>query len=326
LQLKQFLYFSNMPVIYQKTLKTTILLITSLICLTACGPKKKEKSKISFKSIEGITFLEVSRLQKNGLSYNEYGFHLSPDWKLRFVSEDSAALYSPIKKQYLNFPLALGTDSVFNTAHAFLKMKHMSKDSLVFELLEATGDSINLNKSRVTMRLFSENYIKNKLHTDIATLQRPSRKDSIYVKGLVDKANADIKKAFAASQPVQLISKSPQVTVVKKVTKPSYIDNNFSTDDDYLDPNYYITINNAYKEFDYIFSVTVDNKGVMHYNRPLIVLSDDPDFEKHYIKMSKAIMDSYLKLYLTTIPGQTLGMPHASTISLNVKGIMEAKK
>jgi hypothetical protein len=202
----------------------------------------------------------------------------------------------------------------------------MSKDSLVFELLEATGDSINLNKSRVTMRLFSEDYIKNKLHTDIATLQRPSRKDSIYVKGLVDKANADIKKAFAASQPVQLISKSPQVTVVKKVTKPSYIDNNFSTDDDYLNPTYNITINKAYKDFDYIFLVTVDSKGVMHYGKPLIGFMGDPDFEKHYIKMSKAIMESYLKLYLTTIPGQTLGMPHASTISLNIKGVVAAKK
>jgi hypothetical protein len=306
------------------TIKLFLLFFVPVI-FAGCGPKKKEKSKISFKSVQGITYLEVSRLQKNGLSYNEYGFHLSPDWKLRFVSEDSAALYSPVKKQYLNFPLALGTDSVFNTAHAFLKMKHLSKDSLVLELLEATGDSINLNKSRVTMRLFSEDYIKNKLHTDIATLQRPSRKDSLYVKGLVAKANKDIKKAFAASQPVQLISKNTNVSVEKRKAKPSYIDNNFSTDDDYLNPVYDIKINKAYQDFNYSFEATVDSIGVWHYNKPLIVFMGDADAEKNYIKVSTGIMNTYLKLFLKTVPGQTLGMKHASIISVNVRGLVAAK-
>jgi hypothetical protein len=310
---------------YLIIIRYTIALI-SLLCFSACGHKEKDRSKISFKSIEGITYLEVSRLQKNGLSYNDYGFHLSPDWKLRFVSEDSAALYSPVKKQFLNFPLALGTDSVFNTAHAFLKMKHMSKDSLVLELLEAAGDSINLHKSRVTMRLFSEDYIKNKLHTDIVILQRPSRKDTLFVRSLVEKANADIKKAFAASEPVKLMSRSPQVTVAKRVTKPSYIDNNFSTDDDYLDPTFDIVINKAYANFNYSFSAYVDSKGQMFYRMPLIDLAGDDDFKNHYIKMSTGIMNSYLKLYLTTIPGQTLGMPHTSTISIHVTGTIAAKQ
>lgn len=115
-----------MSVTYKNAL---ILLIASISTITACkyrsqGPGHGEKPITSFKSVEGITFIEVSRRQKsNGLSYNEYGYHLTPDWRLRFVSDDSAALYSPQKDAFFNFPLALGTDSVFNIAHAFLKMK-----------------------------------------------------------------------------------------------------------------------------------------------------------------------------------------------------------
>ncbi|QHS55579.1 hypothetical protein GWR56_08500 [Mucilaginibacter sp. 14171R-50] len=315
-----------MPAIYQKAIKPSLILISSLIFFTGCGPKKKEKFKISFKDVEGITFLEVSRKQNNGLSFNEYGFHLVPDWRLQFVSADSAALYSPVKKQFFNFPLALGTDSVFNIAHAFLKMKTMSKDSLVFALLETDGDSMNLNKSRVTMKLYSEDFIKNKLHTDVALLQRPGKQDTVFIRSLVNKANADIKKAFAASQPVQLISKNPNVTVDKNKAVPSLLDNKYSTDDDYLNPVYNIVINKAYQDFDYSFEAVVDSAGVWHYSKPLVVFLGDKKAEANFIKVSTAIMNTYLKLFLTTIPGETLGMKHASIISVNVKGITAAKK
>ncbi|MCO5937194.1 hypothetical protein NAF17_16735 [Mucilaginibacter sp. RB4R14] len=304
-----------------------ILLISGFIvlALAGCGPRKPAKSKISFKSVEGITFLEVSRKQNNGLTYNEYGFHLIPDWKLRFVSADSAALYSPQKGKFFNFPLALGTDSVFNIAHAFLKMKVLSKDSLVFQLLEAEGDSINLNKSRVTMRLFSEDYIKNKLHTDISVLQRATRQDTLYVRGLVAKANTDIKKAFAASQPVQLISTNPNVAVEKRKATPSLLDNKYSTDDDYLSPVYDIVIHKAYQDFDYLFEATIDAAGTWHYNKPLIGFLDDKVAEAAAIRATTGIMNTYLKLFLTTVSGQTLGMKHASIISVRVKGFVAAK-
>jgi hypothetical protein len=295
------------------------------LALASCGPSKPDKSKISFKSVEGITFLEVSRKQNNGLSYNEYGFHLLPDWKLRFVSADSAALYSPQKGKFFNFPLALGTDSVFNIAHAFLKMKVLSKDSLVFLLLEADGDSINLNKSRVTMRLYSEDYIKNKLHTDLATLQRAGKQDSVYVRGLIAKANADITKAFAASQPVQLISKNPNLAVNKQKATPSLIDNKYSTDDDYLNPVYDIVIHKAYQDFNYSFEATIDSAGTWHYNKPLVGFMDDKKAHDSYVRVSTGVMNTYLRLFLTTIPGSTLGMKHASTISVNVRGIVAAK-
>ncbi|RFZ91852.1 hypothetical protein D0C36_10405 [Mucilaginibacter conchicola] len=308
-----------------------LLLIATISTITACkyrgvGPGHGEKPIISFKSVEGITFIEVSRKQKsNGLSYNEYGYHLTPDWRLRFVSADSAALYSPVKDAFFNFPLALGTDSVFNIAHAFLKMKKMSKDSLVFELLEAQGDSIDIHKSRVVMRLFSEDYIKNKLHTDFKDLQRASKNDTLFVRGLVTKADADIKKAFAASQPVQMVSKKPFVTVVKRKTKPSLLDNKYATDDDYLTPVYDIVIHKAYQDFDYSFEATIDSAGTWHYNKPLVPFLGDEQVKDNYIKVSTAVMNTYLKLFITTLPGETLGMKHASTISVNVKGLTAAK-
>jgi hypothetical protein len=305
--------------------KKLIFLLTISAIITACGPNKPEKSKISFKSVEGITFLEVSRKQNNGLSFNEYGFRLVPDWRLRFVSADSAALYSPVKNKFFNFPLALGTDSVFNIAHAFLKMKVMSKDSLVFLLLEAQGDSINLHKSRVTMKLYSEDFIKNKLHTDAAVLQRPSKRDTAFVRDLVNKANKDFKKAFAASQPVQLISTNPNLAVVKQKAKPSLLDNKYSTDDDYLNPTYDIVIHKAYQDFDYPFEATIDSAGSWHYNKPLVGFLDDKEAEASFIRVSTGIMNTYLKLFLTTVPGQTLGMKHASIISVRVRGIVAAK-
>ncbi len=315
-----------MSVTYKNALP---LIITAVLAFAACkyrdsGPGHGEKPKISFKSVEGITFIEVSRKQKNGLSYNEYGYHLTPDWRLRFVSADSAALYSPQKDAFFNFPLALGTDSVFNIAHAFLKMKNMSKDSLTFELLEAQGDSIDIHKSRVVMKLYSEPYIK-KTGKDLKQLQAASRKDTLFVRGLVAKANADIKKAFAASDPVQLISKNPNLKVTKRKAKPSLLDNKYATDDDYLTPTYDIVIHKAYQDFDYSFEATVDSAGVWHYNRPLVPFLGDEDVKANYIKVSTGIMNTYLKLFMTTLPGETLGMKHASTISVNVKGIMAAK-
>ncbi|MFD0794790.1 hypothetical protein ACFQZX_14280 [Mucilaginibacter litoreus] len=306
---------------------STAFLTTFIACKYRPNtPGHGEKPTVSFKSVEGITFIEVSRRQTNGLSFNEYGYHLTPDWKLRFVSADSAALYSPVKDAFFNFPLALGTDSVFNIAHAFLKLKKMSKDSLVINLLEAQGDSIDINKSRVVMKLYSEDFIKNKLHTDASVLQRATPQDSAFVRKLVAKANTDIKKAFSASQPVQLISKIPNVNVVKRKTKPSLLDNKYSTDDDYLTPTYDITINKAYQDFEYSFEATVDSAGVWHYNKPLVPFMGDADAEKNYIKVSTAIMNTYLKLYLTTKPGETLGMKHASTISVNVKGMVAPRK
>ena len=225
----------------------------------------------------------------------------------------------------MNFPLSLGTDSVFNTARVFLKMKKMSKDSLLFDLLEPKNDSMNINGARVKMLLYSERFLKTKLQHDSLFLKRPNRKDSLFIAALAKQANADSTKAFAAQQPVQLISKNPLLIVTKQKAKPNDPENNFNTSDDYMNPTYDIKIYKAYQDFNDHFSVYVDAKGVMHYRKPLTIFFGDKEAEANYIKVTTAIMNTYLKLYMTTIPGQTLGIKHLTTISLNVIGIAHAQ-
>jgi hypothetical protein len=310
----------------RKTINALTLILLGIITIiyTSCNNASSSNSKkqlISFKSIQGIGYTEVQRLQKNGLAINEYGYQLEPQWQINFVSDDSASVYSPIKKRFLNFPLSRGYDSIFNTARAWLKVKKMNKDSLILEILKAKNDSIEVNGSKVLMTFYSDNYIKNVLHSDTATLRRPSRRDTQFVRSIVEKANKDITKAFAARQAVTFESQSPLVTVKQEKTVPSQL-NNFDTADDYLGPTFDISIKKAYKEFYYSFSVCVDDKGQMHYVKPLIGFTEE-DYKKSYIHLSQQIMETYLKYYLKVKPGTTLGMPHASVISLHVEGKVE---
>lgn len=298
----------------------TIISVINAACNNASSNNRAKKELISFKPIQGIQYSEVQRLQKNGLALNEYGYQLEPQWQINFVSDDSASVYSPIKKQFINFPLSRGYDSVFNTARAWLKVKKMTKDSLILEILKAKNDSIEVNGSKVYMVFYADNYIKNVLHSDTSILRRPSRRDTQFVKSLVIKANKDITKAFAARHPVQLISKSPLVTATQRRIKPDLI-NNFDTATDYLSPEFDINIDKAYADFYYSFTVCVDDMGEMHYLKPLINFSMvGEEAKKTYIHLSQSVMDSYLKYYLKIIPGTTLGFMHASNITLHVEG------
>ena len=310
-----------------KTINAITLILVGMVTIiyTGCNNASSSNGKkelISFKSIQGIGYTEVQRLQKNGLALNEYGYQLEPQWQINFVSDDSASVYSPIKKRFLNFPLSRGYDSIFNTARAWLKVKKMNNDSLILEILKAKNDSIEVNGSKVLMTFYANDYIKNVLHSDTATLRRPSRRDTQFVRSIVAKANKDITKAFAARQVVTFESRSPMVKVKQQKTEPTQL-NNFDTADDYLDPTFDITINKAYKDFYYSFSICVDDKGQMHYGKPLIGFTDQ-EYKQSYIHLSQQIMETYLKYYLKVMPGTTLGMPHASVISVHVEGKVTA--
>lgn len=312
-----------------KTANNLALILLSIISVIYSGcdqarPGKGERKLISFKNFNGIDYSEVARRQNNGLSFNEYGYQLEPQWKMKFVTDDSVSIFSPTKKMFINFPLTRGYDSVFNAARSWFKVKLLSKDSIILEILKAEGDSIDIRGSKVYMLFYANNYVKNVLHTDTSILRRPSRKDTLYIKSLSKKANADLSKAFSARQPVKFISKSKQVKAVQSFTAPDEF-NKFDSSDDYLDPNFDITINSAYKNFYYSFAVTIDDKGQMHYLRPLIGF-DDEDFKKSYLRLSEEIMNTYLKLYLDVKPGTTLGIPHSSVISLHVRGLTAKAK
>jgi len=310
----------------QKIAKTSVIILLLGITMIGMSCKRKgivshngAKDLISFKSIQGITYTEVARRMKNGLSFNEEGYHLEPQWKMSFISDDSTRIYSPIKKQLINFPLSRGYDSIFNTARTWLKVKKMNKDSLVLEILNYKDGFIDVTGAQIFMILYADNYIKNALHSQSAILRRPSRRDTVFISKLVAKANSNYKKAFAARQPVELISKSPVVRVTKRQTEPN-MENSFDTSNDYLDPTFDIVINKAYRNFYYSFSVYVDEKGNMFYRIPLVGFYE-PNFKVAFIKQSQDIMNTYLKYFFKVIPGSTLGMPHASTISLHVKGL-----
>jgi hypothetical protein len=300
-----------------------LCLLFSIVCCFSCHRKgiAKKKVLLSLSDLNGIRFTEVYRRMKNGLSFNDYGYQLEPEWKISFLSDDSANIYSPRKKRFLNFPLTLGYDSIFNTANAWLKVQKKSKDSLVVEILKAADDSVEVKGAKVYMTFYADKYVKDVLHSDTAILRRPSRADTAFIKKLVAKANRNPDSAFAARQPVVLTSKSPLVTVVKKHTDADVF-NYYDNSDDYLEPEYDIRIYKAYTDFTYSFTILVDQKGGMHYGKPLIGFPDS-SFKNSYIQLSSAIMNSYLKYYLSVLPGSTLGMKHTSMILVNVNGRKE---
>ncbi|AYL96274.1 hypothetical protein [Mucilaginibacter celer] len=312
-----------MPFINLKTTKTGLLAPLFLLSIIAFGcnhsqPGSKKRELISFRAYNGINYSEVSRRMRNGLSFNEYGYQLEPQWKLKFVSDDSISIFSPTKNAFINFPLTRGYDSIFNAARSWLKVRTISKDSITMEILIQKGDSLDVKGTKVFMRFFADNYIKNVLHTDTSILRRPSRKDTLFIEGLSAKANADYNKAFAARQPAKITSRNSMVTVSQRTTRPDIM-NNFDNSDDYLDPTYDIVINKAYKDFYFSFTMYIDDKGRTYYGYPLIGL-DDEDTKADYIHTSKAVMESYLKLYLNIKPGSTLGMIHSSMVSVHVEG------
>ncbi|MGI4752025.1 MAG: hypothetical protein ACRYFB_15435 [Janthinobacterium lividum] len=305
-----------------KSVYSLFLFIVSLI-LSACTPKNKvkhggEKDLISFKPVLKTSYTEVSRRFSNGLSFNEFGYQMEPQWRLRFVSDDSASLYSPEKHRFINFPLTRGYDSIFNVARTWLKVRKMNSDSLVFELLKAYGDTIETKGVKTYMTFYADNYIKNALHSDTGLLKRPSRKDSLYITSLAELPNSDSSKAFPARHPASFSSKSHLITLKTHKVEGNFF-NHFDTAEDYLSPILYITVHKAYADFYYSFSVLVDEKGQVHYGEPLIPFTDE-NYKKNYVHSSKAVLDSYLKLYLRAVPGRTLGLAHASIVSVHVEG------
>jgi hypothetical protein len=277
-----------------------------------------EKDLISFKPVSGISYTEIARRSANGLSFNNSGYQLEPQWKMQFVSNDSARIYSPTKKQFINFPLTRGYDSIFNTARTWLKVKTMTKDSMIIEMLKADGDSVDTRGAKVFMVFYADNYINDVLHGNLSKYKSPSRKDSLYIKSLTDIANKDYNEAFAARQPVELKSRSALVTVTRRHSEPTML-NNFNTSDDYMRPEFDITVNKAYTYFNYSFSIIVDTAGQLHYGKPIIFFLEKERIPA-YNHYSTAVMNSYLRYYLNFIPGKTLGIAHASEIAVHVKG------
>jgi hypothetical protein len=208
-------------------------------------------------------------------------------------------------------------DSIFNVAWAWLKLKYIKKDSIQFMVLHVTDNVIDDEKVHVFMTFYTNDYIKNTLHTDTDKLRVPSRKDTLYIKAKSVIANKTLDSAFAGTEPVLLRSRSPLLTLKKEVTPDNDV-NGGNVYDDYLLPTYDIEIHNAYDDFSYWYSVYVDEKGNMIFRKSNQMISHE--FLQSTLAAMKGITDGYLKLYLDVTPGKTLGIPHTSIVLLNVVG------
>ncbi|MBL4675901.1 MAG: hypothetical protein JKY70_06820 [Mucilaginibacter sp.] len=285
----------------------------------ACKPKvvikhDGEKDRISFKSVFGISYTEVSRRLNNGLSFNSDGYQLEPSWQMKFVSDDSLALYSPAKKAFINFPIGRGYDSIFYVARSFFRVKKITPDSILLQLIQAKADSIDLRGSNVYMTFYADEFIRNVIRKETATLKAPSNKDTMFVKGLINVAERDISKAFFARLPATVKSNSILADVHRHIISGDVL-YNYHADEDYMYPTYNIVLKRCKSNFYYSFSAIVDSHGKLHYEKPLI-----PTTSTFYISHSKAVLKDYLQKLLTVTPGSTLGLIHPSTLYFHVKG------
>jgi hypothetical protein len=288
--------------------------------------KEKEKAKKEaaaiftknlIKKIHGIHYTEVKRTFDNGLSFSPVGYQLVPEWRISFPSVDSVNIYSPKKGRFLNAPVMFDHDSIFNVAWAWLKLKYIKKDSMQFMVLHVTDNVIDDEKVHVFMTFYTNDYIKNTLHTDTNKLRAPSRKDTLYIKAKSAIANKILDSAFAGTEPPVLRSKSALVSVKKETIAPDD-PNGGKIYDEYLSPTYDVVIHHAYDDFSYSYTAFVDDKGTIAFRKSLIFLN--PEFKKPYTDAMTGITDGYLKFYLNVAPAKTLGIPHTSIIFLNVTG------
>jgi len=193
--------------------------------------------------------------------------------------------------------------------------KKVTKDSMIFQVMQVETNVIYLLRSNVYMTFYADDYIKKK-KLDLATLQKTDRLDTAFVRQRSELANTYSDTIFAGHEPVVLKSKSPLLTV-EKVKVERTRENHYDTSDSYMYPEYNITIDKAYQNFSYWFTAVVDTKGQIHFKRSLVNYVDYKDL---FIRNIKGIIDGYLKAYLAVTPGSTLGITHNTVITLNVVG------
>ena len=279
-----------------------------------------KKTRLSFEPIKGITYEEVKRRFSNGLSFDTTGFQQEPSWIIQFVAEDSVRAYSPQKKAMQGFHLHYDHGDVYNFAKEWFRIKSISKDSVTMQRLFVSNKEIAKDiRSDVNLTFYSRDYIKNTLKTTAEVLQRPTAKDSAFIRELSGRANrnpTNRDSVFAGRQPAQLIPKSELITV-KKISSVDPL-NGKTEAYDYLYPNFRIVIQKAYKDFGYSFTVMVDENGKLHLGT---FSGHIPEYYEVRKKVLEGIIDVYLQNLLIIKPGTTLGIPHASEVSLSVKGI-----
>ena len=273
----------------------------------------------TFSAVKGIRYSEVYRKFGNGLSFHESGFQLQPEWEMYFSAEDSVKIFSPERQKFMSYRIFHSHKALFHFARDWFRVKHVSKDSLILQVMELEARVVKEDLSNVYMTLYAKDYIEKVLKTSAETLRQPSREDSLFIRYRAIQANSDPDSTFAARNPVALKSRSKILTVDKVSPAADPYLGYISRSEEYLYPEYKIHIKKAYQDFQYNFQVIVDHNGKMMFKDFLVEVM--PEFLETKTKVVKGIIDVYLKNLLEVTPGNTLGFPHSSVINLNVKGV-----
>lgn len=306
----------------------SIVLSFSLI-LASCNNKPAEKTKDTAKKldlnvIKGIRYTEVKRRFSNGLSFDTTGFQQQPSWIIELKRPDTMLAYDPGQKIMQGFFLMYDHGDVYNFAKEWFRFKLISKDSLVFQRLQLTKKEIASDiRSDVNMTFYADSYIREKLHTTAEILQRPTKADTTFIKEMVARANRNPDNAdsvFAGRQ-VALLSPLDNRITVERLSTVDKI-NGRTEAYDYLYPSYKLVIPNAYKDFAYEFNVLVDEHGKLRLGKFFINM---PEYRETRKKVLTGIIEVYLQNLLKIKPGSTLGIPHASEITVMVTGRKGAK-
>lgn len=320
-----------------KLQKSGFLLFTSILFFASCqsdskvevreGPKSQTEiedlpeNNLQFKDVNGIRFFEVKRRFKSGLSFNNDGFQQVPTWIIQFKAPDTMLAFSPEKNKMESFYLHHDHGRIYNFAREYFRVRIISKDSLVLQRVQVDAMKIAGDedpRSDVYSTYYTKNYI-DKLQTTVGELQKPTVRDTAFIKELSlntykDPSNPIV--AFPAKTPVVFIPNSKNVSVEKISTADEL--NNRKSAVDYFYPYYKIIIHKSYKDFVYNFSVVVDAKGKMYVTKGFEFVL--PEYQEQRKKLLQGIADMYLSNLFNVVPGKTLGIPHSSEISLKVIG------
>jgi len=311
-------------VCYMRAITSLSIFLSFGLLLTACNTKvTKEKppstDKLDVTTVKGIRYTEVKRRFSNGLSFDTTGFQQEPSWIIQFESADTVLAYDPAQKIMQGFHLHHDHADVFNFAKEWFRFKLISKDSLVFQRLQVSKKEIADDiRSDVNMTFYADDYIKNKLKTTAEKLQRPSKADTVFVNEMVARANKypeNRDSVFAGRKIASLRPRDNRITVERLSSVDKL--NGKTEAYDYLYPRYKLVIPDAYKDFAYEFNVLVDEKGKLQLG---YFFTNLPEFRETRKKVLAGITSVYLQNLLIIKSGSTLGIPHASEITVDVTG------
>ena len=294
------------------------LLFAFCSCNNNSLKESTSNTQLSFERVKGIKFIEVRRAFDSGIAFDEQGFQQEPEWIVEFQSDTTVKTYSPTRKKMIDFVVTHSHDAVYNFAKEWFRVKHLSKDSLVFQRLQVNGKEVAKDiRSNVYMTFYAEDNIKNRLKTTAAELQKPRKQDSLFVKMQAEIANKnplDSAHFFGARNPVVFTSKSKMIAVEKISTIDKLLSRTAAYN--YLYPEYKITISPAYKNFVYTISAIVDQNG----NLFVYKFNADEDYKENRKKVLQGILDVYVSKLTTIKPGSTLGFTHSTLVVLDLIG------